>query len=150
MKTLYDTTTAKLTPYPRGDHEPVVGLDARYLALDLTAGDKPQHDPATHYLRRTEAIDLDALQVTRGWELVAHEPLPVIVSFRALAFVLNEAGLYQQVKTAAMSSIEGEIWWNTAQSTTVHRDHPFVAALGQAIGQTPEQLDAIFAAAAGA
>ena len=150
MKILYDTTTAKLTPYPRGDHEPVVGLDARYLALDLTAGDKPQHDPATHYLRRTEAIDLDALQVTRGWELVAHEPLPVIVSFRALAFVLNEAGLYQQVKTAAMSSIEGEIWWNTAQSTTVQRDHPFVAALGAASGQTPEQLDAIFAAAASA
>ena len=75
---------------------------------------------------------------------------PVIVSFRALAFVLNEAGLYQQVKTAAMSSIEGEIWWNTAQSTTVQRDHPFVAALGQAIGQTPDQLDAIFAAAASA
>ena len=147
MKIFYDTETQRLVPYNRSDDEPVVGLDPRYLVLDLIQQEKPEHDPATHYLRRTEAIDLDNLQVTRGWELGAHEPMPVVVSFRALAFVLNEAGLYQQVKTAAMSSIEGEIWWNTAQSTTVQRSHPFVAALGQAIGQTPEQLDAIFAAA---
>ena len=150
MKILYDTQTQSLKTYPRSDDEPVVGLDPRYLVLSLIQQEKPEHDSATHYLRRTEAIDLDNLQVTRGWELVAHEPLPVIVSFRALAFVLNEAGLYQQVKIAAMSSIEGEIWWNTAQSTTVQRDHPFVAALGAATGQTPQQLDAIFAAAAGA
>jgi hypothetical protein len=150
MKILYDTETQKLKAYPRSDDQLVVGLDPRYLVLDLIQQEKPSHDPATHYLRRTEAIDLDALQVTRGWGLGAHEPMPVVVSFRALAFVLNEAGLYEQVKTAAMSSIEGEIWWNTAQSTTVQRDHPFVAALGAATGQTPQQLDAIFAAAAGA
>jgi hypothetical protein len=150
MKILYDTETQKLKAYPRSDDQPVVGLDPCYLVLDLIQQEKPSHDPATHYLRRTEAIDLDALQVTRGWGLGAHEPMPVVVSFRALAFVLNEAGLYEQVKTAAMSSIEGEIWWNTAQSTTVQRDHPFVAALGAATGQTPQQLDAIFAAAAGA
>jgi hypothetical protein len=150
MKILYDTETQKLKAYPRSDDEPVVGLDRCYLVLELSQQEKPEHNPATHYLRRTESIDLDALQVTRGWGLGAHEPMPVVVSFRALAFVLNEAGLYEQVKTAAMSSIEGEIWWNTAQSTTVQRDHPFVAALGAATGQTPQQLDAIFAAAAGA
>jgi hypothetical protein len=72
---------------------------------------------------------------------------PVIVSFRALAFSLLQAELYEQVKTAALSTIEGEIWWSTAQSTTVHRDHPFVIALAAAIGQTPEQIDAIFASA---
>jgi hypothetical protein len=74
-------------------------------------------------------------------------PPPVIVSFRSLAFALLQAGLYQQVKAAALATPEGEIWWSTAQSTTVHRDHPFVIALGAAIGQTPEQLDAIFASA---
>lgn len=72
---------------------------------------------------------------------------PVVVSFRALAFALLEAGLYEQVKTAALATTEGEIWWNTAQSTTVHRDHPFVIALGTAIGQTSNQLDDIFASA---
>jgi hypothetical protein len=73
---------------------------------------------------------------------------PVVVPFRALAFALLQAGLYEQVKTAALATIEGEIWWNTAQSTTVQRDHPFVIALATAIGQTPEQIDAIFASAA--
>lgn len=72
---------------------------------------------------------------------------PVIVSFRALAFALLQAGLYEQVKTAALATPEGEIWWNTAQSTTVQRDHPFVIALATAIGQTPEQIDAIFVSA---
>jgi len=72
---------------------------------------------------------------------------PVIVSFRSLAFALLQAGLYSQVKVAALATPKGEIWWNTAQSTTVHRDHPFVIELGAAIGQTPEQLDAIFASA---
>lgn len=72
---------------------------------------------------------------------------PVIVSFRSLAFALLQAGLYEQVKTAALATIEGEIWWNTAQSTTVQRYHPFVIALATAIGQTPEQIDAIFASA---
>lgn len=72
---------------------------------------------------------------------------PVIVSFRSLAFALLQAGLYPQVKSAALATPEGEIWWNTAQSTTVQRDHPFVIALATAIGQTPEQIDALFAAA---
>jgi len=73
---------------------------------------------------------------------------PVVVSFRALAFALLQAGLYEQVKAAALATPEGEIWWSTAQSTTVHRDHPFVIALATAIGQTPEQIDAIFASSA--
>jgi len=75
MKILYDTETQTLIRYPRSDDEPVVGLDPRYLVLDLTEQEKPSHDPATHYLNRTEAIDLDALQVIHGWQLVAHEPI---------------------------------------------------------------------------
>jgi hypothetical protein len=83
--------------------------------------------------------------IQAAWE-AKPEP-PVVVSFRSLAFALLQAGLYEQVKTAALSTIEGEIWWSTAQSTTVQRDHPFVISLATAIGQTPEQLDAIFASA---
>lgn len=75
---------------------------------------------------------------------------PVVVSFRSLAFALLEAGLYEQVKAAALSTPQGEIWWNTAQNSTVSHNHPFVAALATAVGQTPEQIDAIFAAAASA
>lgn len=84
-------------------------------------------------------------ELQSAWESRPSDP--VIVSFRALAFALLQAGLYDQVKTAALATPEGEIWWNTAQSTTVQRDHPFVIALATVIGQTPEQIDAIFASA---
>lgn len=86
-------------------------------------------------------------RVERQWDIVA-SPVPEVVPFRALAFALLEAGLYEQVKAAALATPAGEIWWSTAQSTTVRRDHPFVAALGKAVGQTAEQLDALFVAAA--
>jgi hypothetical protein len=86
-------------------------------------------------------------RVERQWQVSA-SPAPHVVPFRALAFALLEAGLYEQVKAAALSTPQGEIWWSTAQSTTVQRDHPFVAALATAVSQTPEQIDVIFAAAA--
>jgi len=73
--------------------------------------------------------------------------IPVSVSFRGLAFALLQAGIYSQVKAAALSTPHGEIWWNTSQSDIVRRDHPFVAALAETIGQTEEQLDDIFVAA---
>jgi hypothetical protein len=86
--------------------------------------------------------------IKNGDEWIAPvESAPLVVSFRALAFALLEAGLYEQVKAAALATPQGEIWWNTAQSTTVQRDHPFVIALANAIGQTPEQIDALFATA---
>ena len=86
-------------------------------------------------------------RVERRWEIVT-APVPNAVPFRSLAFALLKAGLYEQVKAAALATPQGEIWWNTAQSTTVQRDHPFVSALASAVGQTPEQIDTIFAAAA--
>ncbi len=72
---------------------------------------------------------------------------PVVVPFRALAFALLHAGLYPRVKATALSTTAGEIWWNTAQSATVQRDHPFVISLATAAGQTPAQIDALFATA---
>jgi len=72
---------------------------------------------------------------------------PIIVSFRALAFALEAAGLYSTVKAAALATTEGEIWWETAKSSTVARDHPFVAQLQSVLGKTDAEIDAIFDAA---
>lgn len=83
----------------------------------------------------------------RAPTLFAAQLCPDEVSFRNLAFALLQAGLYEQVEAVALSTTAGKIWWNTAQSTTVRRDHSFVAALANAIGQTNDQLDAIFIAA---
>jgi hypothetical protein len=151
MKILYDTETQSIKRYPRNDDEPVVGLDARYLVLELIEQEKPEHDPATHYLRRTQAIDLDTLQVMRGWEIVAHEPMPVIVTMTSLRLALIDAGLYQTITSAingiedATEKLKAQTWWATAQ--TVRRAHPLVAGIAAGAGKTDAQVDAIFAAA---
>jgi hypothetical protein len=151
MKLLYNTQTAQLVSYNRSDDEPPVGLEPHYIVLDLVQAEQPDHDPATHYLRRTESIDLDNLQVTRGWELVAHEPMPVIVSMTALRLTLIEMELEDDVLAIinampdAKQKAAALAWWQTAQ--TVRRNHPLVAQLAAALGKTDAEIDAIFAAA---
>lgn len=151
MKILYDTTTETLAPYPRSDDEPVIGLDPCYLVLELIEQEKPEHDLATHYLNRTEVIDLDALQCVRGWELVAHGTPPVVVTMTSLRLALIDAGLYQTITSAingiadATEKLKAQTWWSTAQ--TVRRVHPLVAGIAALAGRTDAQVDAIFAAA---
>ena len=94
MKLLYDTTTSALVAYPRDDDGPVVGLDPRYLELTVVQELQPSYDPATEQITPTEAIDLNALVVTRGWD-VSPLPAPVLVpdwpTFKAQA--IESAGL---------------------------------------------------------
>ena len=147
MKRLYNTITQQFLPnYPREDDAEIIGLDPTLHVYNVIQIPQPEITSG-QYLTRTENPDHEAKTLTLGWQVNNYPNIPAVVSFRSLAFALLQAGLYEQVKTAALSTIEGEIWWNTAQSTTVQRDHPFVIALGAAIGQTPEQLDAIFASA---
>jgi hypothetical protein len=70
MKLLYDTETQKLLPWPRIDNEPVVGLDAHLLEMDVVQEDQPAYDPASRRLEKTEVIDAEAQTVTRGWNVV--------------------------------------------------------------------------------
>lgn len=109
MKLLYDTLTSTLQPYPRADDEPVIGLDPRYLALTVHQQPQPEHNPATHRLEPTEVIDLEALTVTRGWQVVElppQPPQPDWTTFKATALsssslngILIDA--YQTVPVAA-------------------------------------------------
>jgi predicted component of type VI protein secretion system len=151
MKILYNTQTAQLVSYNRSDDEPPVGLEPHYIVLDLVQGEQPDHNPATHSLRRTETIDTDNLQCLRGWELVAHEPMPVIVSMTALRLTLIEMELEDDVLSIinamphAKQKAAALAWWQTAQA--VRRNHPLVAQLAAALGKTDAEIDAIFAAA---
>lgn len=108
---LYDTETATLQPYPRDDDEDVVDLDPRYLSLTLTQQPQPEHDPTTHRLEPTEVIDLQALTVTRDWQLVPIPPPPPTpdwATFKATALnsdTLNQiqGAAYQTAPVAAGS-----------------------------------------------
>jgi hypothetical protein len=70
MKALYNTQTQKLLPWPRIDDEPVVGLAAHLLEMTVVQEDKPEYDPATQRLEKTEVIDAEARTVVRGWSVV--------------------------------------------------------------------------------
>lgn len=148
MKILRHSETGELSAYPRTDDEPVIGLDPLYEVFDLIQEAQPEYDPATHQLAPTQAIDTQAKTVTRGWNVVEIE---VVVSITALRHALIVAGL-QDAVLAAIAGIEdatekakAQAWWETAR--TVRRNHALVVAIGAAIGQTVEQIDAIFATA---
>ena len=74
MKALYDTQTNAILPWPRIDEEPVVGLAAHLLEMNVVQEDQPAYDPATQRLEKAEVIDTASRTVTRRWNIVAIEP----------------------------------------------------------------------------
>jgi hypothetical protein len=70
MKALYNTQNSAILPWPRIDEEPVVGLDAHLLEVDVVQEDQPAYDPALQRLEKTEVIDTDTRTLTRGWSVV--------------------------------------------------------------------------------
>ena len=77
---------------------------------------------------------------------------PTIVSIpscspRQIRQALTASGLRTAVESAvAAGSQDLKDWWEF--STTIERNHPEVIAMGSALGQTPEQLDALFTSGA--
>jgi hypothetical protein len=79
MKLIYDTQTGSVLPWPRIDNEPVVGLAAHLLEMDVVQEDQPAYDPASQRLEKTQVIDTDSRTVTRGWDVV-EVPAPVFTA----------------------------------------------------------------------
>lgn len=104
----------------------------------------------------TAALDAVANDQTRLWYdgdtiriVEAQAPIVPNEVTRAQAKVaLLRAGKLVATQTA-VASIGGEaqIWWDEA--ITFKRTNPLVVALGQILGMTPSQLDALFIEAAG-
>ena len=122
MKALYNTQTNAILPWPRIDEEPVVGLDAHLLEMDVAQESQPAYDPATERLEKTEVIDAEARTVTRGWSVVeaplatmtAEEAVSQFFSpYQTLALQRFEMALLQAGKplgpnmTAAKTWLEG-------------------------------------------
>lgn len=101
---LYDTLTSALQVYPRADDEPVIGLDPRYLTLTVIQQPQPEHDPTTHRLDPTEAIDLETATVTRDWQLVAlppPAPAPDWTTFRGMLLISEAVAAVMATARAA-------------------------------------------------
>ncbi len=143
MKLIYDTQTRTLHPWPRIDEGEVVGLAAHLLPMDAIDQPLPEVGRWQVVSAAEPQINLEARTVTRGWTVTDVEPM---VTMRSLRFALVAASLYDAIYSAAVATTAGKVWWESSQ--TVRRHHPFVAALGEAIGQTTEQINALFEAAA--
>ena len=72
---LYHQPSSTLVPYPRDDDGPVIDLDPTYLDLQLIQQPEPPTQPG-ETLQPTEVIDLVALTVTRGWQVLPPPPPP--------------------------------------------------------------------------
>jgi hypothetical protein len=105
MKALYNTQTQKLLPWPRIDDEPVVGLAAHLLEMDVVQEDRPEYDPATQRLEKTEVIDADSRTVTRGWNVV-EVPVPVLTAEEAVSafFTPYQTIALQRLELALMTA----------------------------------------------
>lgn len=143
MKLIYDTQTGVLHPWSRSDESEVVGLASHLLPVEAIDQPLPEVGRWQVVSAAEPQIDVEARTVTRGWTVTDVEP---VVTMRSLRFALVAAELYNTVYSAAVSTTAGKVWWESSQ--TVRRHHPFVEALAEALNQTPEQIDALFAAAA--
>jgi hypothetical protein len=152
MKLVYNTETQKLLPWPRIDDEPVVGLDAHLLEMDVVQEDQPAYDPASQRLEKTEVIDAEARTVVRGWSVVevpvatmtAEEAVSQyfspyqIAALSRLEMALLQAGRPLGVKmTAAKQWLEGVMLaWAmdpTPQESFGQPQATFAEASGEAV-----------------
>jgi hypothetical protein len=69
MKKLYNTATQQVTPYPRDDDAPVLGLDPAFIVLEAVEAAQPACDYTKQALSPVDAVDVAALTVTRTWVL---------------------------------------------------------------------------------
>lgn len=104
---LYNPDTAALITWPRQDDEDVVGLQPPVVMLTVEQQPQPDYDPAIYGLQPTQDVDLDALVLRRGWELVMLPPVVVAPTPRWVQFAQSLAvdpavnGLVATCATAA-------------------------------------------------
>ncbi len=81
-------------------------------------------------------------------EVLTGDDMPVSavvasVSPRQIRLALTAAGLRATVETAVKAGSQDlKDWWEYALE--IERHHPMIEAMGAQLGQTPEQIDALF------
>lgn len=76
MKKLYDTTTQQIKDYPRADDAPVIGLDPRYVVLNVIETPPPEIAANETAVRIADLIDLNAGTLTWAWRIDTLPPAP--------------------------------------------------------------------------
>lgn len=104
--------------------------------MEITMVAPPTYDPATE----------GCFWRGQAWEVVVAIPAAAHIapiSPRQIRQALTRASLRSQVEAAvAAGNQDLKDWWEFA--TVFEREHPMVVAMGDSLGQTPAQLDALW------
>ena len=150
---LYNPESDTLIRWPRQDDEDVVGLQPPTVMLTVEQQPQPDdYDPAIYGLRPTQDVDLDALVLRKGWELVpvVVPPTPRWVQF-AQGLAIDPA-VNALVATCATSAPVLHLMLGVGLGQAAQGDATtFLAAWGQAVtaGLVSAELAAQMQALAG-
>jgi hypothetical protein len=155
MQHIYDPATSRVLwsgPAYIVDGAPGI-VDPPLVLLDEVNPEPPQYDPATQTLEQSRAADLDAKEWRTVWTIrdltteeiaAAHAIAPVTP--RQFRLALIGIGISPAAISAMLAGDEAALTeWDYAQE--IRRDHPLVESLRLTLGKSPEQVDAVFAAA---
>jgi hypothetical protein len=78
---------------------------------------------------------------------VAPEPEPLVATRRQVKLALLQIGLLDTVEAAVAASGDRHMQISYADALEFDRNDPFVVSLGQALGKTDEEMDAVWSLA---
>ena len=78
---------------------------------------------------------------------VAPEPEPLVATRRQVKLALLQIGLLDTVEAAVEASGDRPMQISYADALEFDRNDPFVVSLGQALGKTDEEMDAVWSLA---
>jgi hypothetical protein len=82
MLVLFDLIDEVVRNYPRGDDEPVDGLDPRYVVLRVVRNELPSYDAITQQASETRTVDLAAGEWRWGWRVDDLPPVAPAAQWR--------------------------------------------------------------------
>lgn len=135
---LYNPESDLLIRWPRQDDEDVVDLQPPVVMLWIEDSPPPtDYDPVIYGLQPTQDVDLDAMVLRRGWELVALPPSVVLPTPRWVQFaqaLATDPAVNALVATCAASAPVLHLMLGVGLGQAAQGNSAtFLAAWGQAV-----------------
>lgn len=153
MKLLYNKETGLLQPWPAGTADHVEALDPIYEEVEVIQNEKPEFDPATHYLEPTQTISLEDRTVTRGWTVVEAPvtPAPPAERYQVKEYLIRRgislASIPAMIAAVTPEGVELDVAlmrWD--QVTSLPKNHPLVTAVAAQLSLNLDEVwDSIIA-----
>lgn len=149
MKLIYNTLTDNILPWPRIDYQSIIGLEPHLLEMDVVQQQQPVYNNKTQQLQPKQVVDVINKTITKTWDIVEkleEQIEPILVTPRQIRLALIQGGIDLAAIDAAVSNNQvAKVEWEYA--SYVNRNHPLVEQLGQQLGLSAAQIDALFSLA---